>query len=64
MSSLGFKRAHHMDKASTETSAFFKYPAKRVNAMKYHTSKLHLKAKELIKLHTKQHMKRQIRLRY
>jgi hypothetical protein len=31
-----------MDKASTETWAFFRYPAKRINAMKYQTSKLQI----------------------
>lgn len=35
------QETNHMDKASTETSAFFRYPAKRISAMKYHTSKLY-----------------------
>lgn len=35
------KIIYQTDKASTETSAFFKYPAKRIKAMKYHISKLH-----------------------
>ena len=29
-----------MDKASTETFAFLRYPAKRISAIKYHISKL------------------------
>lgn len=32
-----------MDKPATETSAFFKYPANSINAIKYHTSKLHVR---------------------
>ena len=35
------RESYHIDKASTETSAFCRYPAKRISAMKYHTSKLH-----------------------
>lgn len=30
-----------IDKASTASSAFFRYPANSSNAMKYHTSRLH-----------------------
>ena len=30
-----------IDKASTASSAFFRYPANSINAMKYHTSRLH-----------------------
>lgn len=31
----------HIESASTATSAFFRYPAKSTNAIKYHVSKLH-----------------------
>lgn len=34
--------SYHTDKASTETSAFFKYPANRIRAIKYHVSKLYV----------------------
>lgn len=33
---------YHMESASTAASAFFIYPAKSTNAIKYHVSKLHL----------------------
>lgn len=35
------KKIHHIDNASTETSAFSKYPANTTKAKVYHTSKLH-----------------------
>lgn len=34
-----------MDKASIEISAFLRYPANRMSAMKYHTSKLYMEGK-------------------
>lgn len=34
------KSTHHIDKTSTATSAFFKYPANRTKDIKYHVSKL------------------------
>lgn len=33
---------YQTESASTAISAFFKYPANSINAMKYHVSKLHL----------------------
>lgn len=42
MESFIIKLTHHMDKASTEISEFFRFPAKSVSAMVYQISKLHI----------------------
>jgi hypothetical protein len=49
-----------MDKASIETSAFFRYPAKRINAMKYQTSKLQKLSFSNLQKKKKKNVKRRI----